>query len=110
MIFRAVAVVDGQEYFRISADSGRVTIDGTSPSVQLTGFDWYLKYVAHADLSWDAGRIDVTNPLPLPPAPILHRANVGHRLFGNDIWTDYTAAHWGWAEWQHEIDLLALHG
>ncbi|HEY3004981.1 MAG TPA: alpha-N-acetylglucosaminidase TIM-barrel domain-containing protein [Kribbellaceae bacterium] len=110
VIFRAVAPTDGQEYFRISADSGRVTVDGTSPSVLLTGFDWYLKYVAHADISWDAGRVDAASPLPLPTAPIVQRANVGHRLFGNDIWTDYTAAHWDWAEWQREIDLLALHG
>ncbi|WP_433326246.1 alpha-N-acetylglucosaminidase TIM-barrel domain-containing protein [Spirillospora sp. CA-294931] len=100
----------GGEVFRISGEPGRITIAGTSPAVILTGFNWYLKYVAHGSIGWDGEQLDLPAVLPAPDRPIERRANVAHRLFGNDIWTDYTGPHWTTREWKRELDLLALHG
>lgn len=106
--FRAVRA--DEEYFRISGERGRPVIEGTSPVVLLTGFNWYLKYVLAADVSWDAAQVDLPNPLPAPRTEIRQRANAGRRLFGNDIWTDYTGPHWTFEDWEREIDILALQG
>ena len=68
LTLRASENVNGEEFFRVSADpQRRLVIEGTSNAVLLTGFNWYLKYVAKSDISWDAGQVSfdkTTMPLP----------------------------------------------
>ncbi|QKW07518.1 alpha-N-acetylglucosaminidase C-terminal domain-containing protein [Streptomyces sp. NA04227] len=100
----------GREHFRIKGCSGGIVIEGTSVAVLLTGFNWYLKYVAHCSIGWDGDQLALPARLPRPRAPLTRSANVANRLFGNDIWTDYTGPHWTWREWERELDVLAAHG
>lgn len=100
----------GKDQFRVSGMTGAIEVAGTTPSAMLAGFNWYLRYVTDSDVGWDSEQLNLPGRLPAPAAPIQKTSSVEHRLFGNDIWTDYTFPYAGWDQWERELDVLALHG
>ncbi|WP_051266974.1 alpha-N-acetylglucosaminidase TIM-barrel domain-containing protein [Nakamurella lactea] len=107
---RAVAKGAGPDHFRVYADQGRLVIEGTSPAVQLTGFGYYLRTVAHADVSINGSQLDLPQQLPLPGSPIEKNSSVDNRFALNDTNEGYAGPYLSWDSWQHRIDVLALHG
>jgi alpha-N-acetylglucosaminidase len=106
-----VAVPRGDhDQFRVSGRTGHITIEGTSPAVLLTGFGWYLKNIAKADISWNGEQLRLPRALPAPPAPVTRSPNVPHRFALNDTNDGYTGPYRSWADWERELDVLALHG
>ncbi|MEX2985759.1 alpha-N-acetylglucosaminidase [Streptomyces sp. C36] len=109
--FRTVPRRGGRDAFRVSGEAGRITVEGTTPAVQLTGFHRYLRQVAHAHFSWSGtqtGRLP--DRLPAVGAPLARTSNAVHRFALNDTNDGYTGPYHGWDYWEREIDVLALHG
>ncbi|MGI5230030.1 alpha-N-acetylglucosaminidase TIM-barrel domain-containing protein [Actinoallomurus sp. CA-142502] len=100
----------GADRFQISAERGHLVVAGTSPAVQLTGFGWYLRKVAHANVAIGGTQLDLPARLPLPSAPIAEDASVANRFALNDTNEGYAGAYLSWQEWQRRIDVLALLG
>jgi Alpha-N-acetylglucosaminidase (NAGLU) tim-barrel domain/Alpha-N-acetylglucosaminidase (NAGLU) C-terminal domain/Alpha-N-acetylglucosaminidase (NAGLU) N-terminal domain len=99
----------GGERFRISGAGNRIAIEGSSPSALLFGVDWYLKYVAHVQISPDGDRVG-SAPFPVPRTVIERETPYAWRLALNENVDGYTTPYWSWARWQREIDVLALSG
>ena len=108
--FEAKSKEAGNDYFEISTRGDRPVIKGTSPSVLLTGFNWYLKYVVGANITWNGVQLDLPNKLPAPAQAIRKEASVTNRFALNDTTEGYTEPYGNWDYWEHQIDLLALHG
>ena len=108
--FEAKSKEAGNDYFEISTRGDRPVIKGTSPSVLLTGFNWYLKYVVGANITWNGVRLELPNKLPAPAQAIRKEASVTNRFALNDTTEGYTEPYGNWDYWEHQIDLLALHG
>ncbi|HTX05637.1 MAG TPA: alpha-N-acetylglucosaminidase [Steroidobacteraceae bacterium] len=106
---RSLASREGRERFRISRAGDRIEVEGSTPSALLFGVNWYLKYVAHVQISTDGDRVG-TAPLPLPRTPIERQTPYAYRLALNENVDGYTAPYWDWTRWQREIDVLALSG
>ncbi|MFJ6573297.1 alpha-N-acetylglucosaminidase [Streptomyces sp. NPDC091292] len=101
----------GADVFQVSGEAGRVTVAGTTPAVQLAGLRWYLKQVAHANITWAGEQLNLPAELPAPPRSTLtRRANVPHRFALNDTSDAYTGPYRDWSYWERELDVLALHG
>ncbi|MGH3645566.1 MAG: alpha-N-acetylglucosaminidase TIM-barrel domain-containing protein [Micromonosporaceae bacterium] len=100
----------GKDRFTVSAEGGRLVIGGTTPAVQLTGFGWYLRHVAHADISVNGSQTNLPERLPLPAESVERDSSVDHRFALNDTNEGYAGAYLSWPEWQRRIDVLALHG
>ena len=107
---RALDRGDGPDRFEVAARGGKLIVSGTSPAVQLTGFGWYLRHVAHADVAITGSQLNLPAVLPLPDQPIRHSSSVDRRFALNDTNQGYGGAYLSWPEWQHRIDVLALHG
>jgi len=106
-----LAPASDAEDFHISGTPGRIFIHATSPSAAMMGVNWYLKYVAGVSISWNGDCLDqLPATLPAPAAPIAQRAVVRHRFALNDTNDGYTGPYWTWEQWEHLIDVLALHG
>ncbi len=97
--------------FRITGTAGDIHVDAATIPTLLYGVNWYLKYVAHVQVS--------TNGLQLGPAHLILPALAGPiekpalykvRYALNENVDGYTAPYWSDARWQHEIDILALSG
>ncbi|MGW1926899.1 alpha-N-acetylglucosaminidase TIM-barrel domain-containing protein, partial [Streptomyces massasporeus] len=99
------------DYFEVSGAAGAIVVRGTSPATLLTGVGWYLERVAGVDLGWpgsSVGRLPGT--LPAVDAPLTRSAAVPHRYALNDTDEGYSGAYRDFASYQHDIDLMALHG
>ena len=108
---RAVDRGSGKDRFAVEARNGRLVVSGTSPAVLLTGFGWYLKYVAHVDVSLEGDSLAaLPDRLPLPATPLAHTSSVTHRFALNDTNEGYAGPYLSWPQWQHRIDVLALRG
>lgn len=101
---------NGNDYFHITGTPGNIQIQGTSPAVLLTGFNWYLKYVAKGNITWNGEQLNLPETLPAPEAEIIQTANVPHRFALNDTDDGYTGAYRNWEDWERTIDVLALQG
>jgi alpha-N-acetylglucosaminidase len=99
----------GREHFRISRASDHIRVEGSTPSALLFGVNWYLKYVAHAQISSDGDRTG-SAAFPLPSSVIEGDTPYEYRYALNENVDGYTAPYWSWARWQREIDVLALSG
>ena len=100
----------GKDRFTVTAEHNRLVVAGTTPAVQLTGFGWYLRHVAHADIAINGSQTNLPRRLPLPAAPIARESSVDNRFALNDTNEGYAGAYLSWHEWQRRIDVLALHG
>lgn len=100
---------NGHERFRISSANSHIKVEGSTPSALLFGVNWYLKYVAHVQISPNGDRVG-TAAFPLPAATIERETPYAYRYALNENVDGYTAPYWDWARWQREIDVLALSG
>ena len=66
----AVQPEGGRERFRISNANGRIKVEGSTPSSLLFGVNWYLKYIAHVEISTNGARLGPLPTWPLPAAAI----------------------------------------
>ncbi|GAA0591603.1 hypothetical protein GCM10009001_04650 [Virgibacillus siamensis] len=113
---KAVDKNNGKDHFIIKKGpnengmKNRVLIKGSSSSALLTGFNWYLKYVAHANISSNGEQLNLPEKLPVPTSAIKKEANVSNRFALNDTDQGYTQPYADWDYWERKIDVLALHG
>jgi alpha-N-acetylglucosaminidase len=100
---------NGHERFRIANADGHIKVEGSTPSALLFGVNWYLKYIAHVQISPNGDRVG-TDAFPLPTATIEKETPYAFRYALNENVDGYTAPYWDGPRWQREIDVLALSG
>ena len=96
------------ERFRILNRQGHPRVEGTSSSALLAGVNWYLKYVAHGQVSTNGSRF--VPGLPLPAQTIERTSAFAWRYALNQNTDGYSSPYWDWPRWEREIDLYALSG
>jgi alpha-N-acetylglucosaminidase len=102
---------DQPDAFHISGTRGHIQVDAATLPTLLYGVNWYLKYVAHLQISTNGLQLgSATLILPAPPEPITKPALYKTRYALNENADGYTAPYWTNDRWQHEIDILALSG
>ena len=102
---------DGADIFRLESEGGHIVISGNNANSMAVGLNRYLKYYCKVDVSWFAwDRIDIPGRLPKVPEKVESEARVEDRFFLNYCTFGYTMPWWGWKEWEHFIDWMALQG
>ncbi len=97
--------------FHITGTPGNIHVDASTLPTLLYGVNWYLKYVAHLQVSTNGLQLGPAHlTLPAPPSPITQPALYKIRYALNENADGYTAPYWSNDRWQHEIDILALSG
>ncbi len=106
-----VARPDGRDSFRISGTAGHIRVEGGTIPTLLYGVNWYLKYVAHLQVSTNGMQLGAAGlRLPAPPQTIEKPALYRWRYALNENVDGYSAPYWGQRRWQREIDILAMSG
>ncbi len=104
-------VRQGVDSFRISGTRGHIQIEGGTLPTLLYGVNWYLKYVAHLQVSTNGMQLGSADTvLPGPEQPIEKVARYKWRYALNENADGYSAPYWDEARWRREIDVLALSG
>jgi alpha-N-acetylglucosaminidase len=97
--------------FRIRGASGDIHVVAATVPTLLFGVNWYLKYVAHLNVSTNGSQLGSPGlRLPGLDAPVNLPAPYPFRYALNENTDGYTTPYWNFARWQHEIDVLALSG
>ena len=102
---------DHKDFFRVTGTAGHILVEGGTLPTLLYGVNWYLKYVAHLQVSTNGvqlGNVGLT--LPAPHEAIEKQALYPWRYALNENVDGYSAPYWDETRWQREIDILALSG
>jgi len=110
-VLETIAAPAGENVFEVESRRGKIVLRGDSPLSQAVAFNWYLKHVAFADVSWYADDA-VTLParLPLPQTKVRETTRLKDRFFLNYCTFGYTMPFWHWRDWERAIDWMALNG
>jgi len=85
-------------------------VEATSNGAALFGVNWYLKYVAHMQISPNGDQIRTEGKLPAPSKKIEKESPYAFRYALNENTDGYSTPYWNWPRWEREIDLLAASG
>ena len=97
--------------FRVTGTEGNIHVQAATVPTLLFGVNWYLKYVAHLNVSTNGSQLGRAGlRLPAVASPIIRPALYPFRYALNENTDGYTTPYWDFARWQHEIDILALSG
>ena len=99
-----------KDFFELESRNGKIVVRGNTYVNIATGINWYLKYYAGINLTWNNMKADL--PDVLPPVKVKERRETDAELRYdfNYCTYSYTMAFWDWERWQTEIDWMALHG
>jgi alpha-N-acetylglucosaminidase len=102
---------DGHDAFRVSGTAGNIHVEAATLPTLLFGVNWYLRYVAHMDVSTNGVQLGrAATVLPAPRQPIVRPALYKWRYALNENTDGYTSPYWDETRWRREIDILALTG
>ena len=98
------------DFFELGQKGDKVVIRGNNYVSIATGVNWYLKYYAGIQLSWNGMTAQLPAVLPAVPQKERHETDLKYRYDFNYCTYSYTMAFWDWDRWEKEIDWMALHG
>lgn len=102
---------DSADVFELESVGRKIVIRGNNANSMAVGLNHYLKYYCKAQYSWfDFDRLDMPSTLPVVPEKVSQQARVAERFFLNYCTYGYTMPWWGWKEWEHFIDWMAMNG
>lgn len=99
-----------EDFFELSAASGKPLIRGNNAVNVAAGLNWYLKYYPHIHLTWGNMTAQLPAELPLPAKTERRTTDLSRRYYLNYCTHSYSMAFWDRDRWQREIDWMALHG
>ena len=98
-------------FFHIESDCGKIKITASDYASMGMGINWYLKYVAGVQPSWNNGlKVKLPEVLPTNNLPIYRTANHSRRYYLNYCTYGYSMPFWDWERWEQELDWMILHG
>ena len=108
--FKIQLVKSDKDFFELDQAGKRVVVRGNTWVNIASGINWYLKYYAGVQLTWNGMKAKLPDPLPAVTKPERHETDLTLRYDFNYCTFSYTMAFWDWERWQQEIDWMALHG
>lgn len=99
-----------KDFFELDQKGNKVVVRGNNYVSIATGINWYLKYYAGINLSWNGMQADLPEVLPPVLKKERHETDLKLRYDFNYCTFSYNMAFWDWKRWEQEIDWMALHG
>ncbi len=99
-----------KDYFELESKSNQIVLRGNNGVSAASAFNYYLKYYAHCDITWNGVNLNLPDPLPLVKEKVRKDSPYKYRYYFNYCTFNYTASWWDWDRWQREIDFMALNG
>lgn len=103
-------VKQDRDFFEITTKGGKPCIKGNTWVNIASGLNWYLKYYAGVQLTWNQMKATLPASLPLPKKTERRETDLKLRYNFNYCTFSYSMPFWDWTRWQTEIDWMALHG
>lgn len=98
------------DFFELDQRGKKVVVRGNNYVNIASGINWYLKYYAGVQLTWNCMSAELPAVLPPVAKKERHETNLSLRYDFNYCTFSYSMAFWDWERWEKEIDWMALHG
>jgi alpha-N-acetylglucosaminidase len=108
--FAKMQPVNKQEAFELRSQNGKLVIAATGSNAAAVGLNWYLKYYCHRSMSHMGDNLSPVFPIPVVKKPVTIPAIAQYRYALNYCTYNYTMSFYTWANWEHELDWMALNG
>lgn len=100
----------GNDSFTLSSINGKISIIGNSPVSVAFGLNWYMKYHCMVSDSWCGKMGAWPKKLPIIKEPLTIKTPLKTGFYLNYCTFSYSMPFWDWADWEREIDRMALNG
>lgn len=119
-----VSASDSGEYFVVhnvttGSAAPRVQLVGTSRIALASAFNYWLKYWAFSQVTWNGDQLHAAATAfnssdaflaTIPTHAIMQKFQVKWRYYFSTTTFGYSAAWWNWTRWERELDWMALNG
>lgn len=110
-VFELAEQQSPEDFFELDSKGSKIVIRGNNYISMAAGLNWYLKYYAGVQITWNNPHPRLSNiKLPKPKTPERHTTDMLVRYYMNYCTFSYSTAFWDWKRWEQEIDWMALHG
>ncbi|KTT69953.1 alpha-N-acetylglucosaminidase [Sphingomonas endophytica] len=106
----AVTLTPAQDArYRVQVARDRVNVTASSPVAAVRGVTQALNRQGRFHAAWEGSRVGALTGLTRQDSGWIV-SPFGYRAYLNTCTYGYTTPYWGWARWEREIDLMAVHG
>ncbi|HET7117466.1 MAG TPA: alpha-N-acetylglucosaminidase [Hanamia sp.] len=100
-----------KDIFELNWKNGKLVVEGNNINSMAVGFNYYLKYYCHTDVTWySADKIELPEKMPRLNGTVRQKSNYTDRFFLNYCTYGYSMPWWRWHDWERFIDWMALNG
>ncbi|WP_121812228.1 alpha-N-acetylglucosaminidase [Mucilaginibacter kameinonensis] len=96
--------------FELQTINNKLVISASGSNAAAVGVNWYLKYYCHRSMSHMGDNLTPVLPLPVVNKKTTIEAAAVYRYALNYCTYNYTMSFYTWADWEREIDWMALNG
>lgn len=108
--FETIPAQDGRDVYEVESVGGKVVLRGDSGVAQASALYRYLTQFCHAQITWNGDNLALPATPPAVPEKIRVVSPVKTRMAYNYCTHGYSMPFDDEADWDREIDWLALHG
>jgi alpha-N-acetylglucosaminidase len=107
--FEKIPSENGLDVYEVIALGGKVQVKGSGTIAMTRGAYEYMKRACNIQYTWSSQQI--TLPKDLPDYTITRTVSpYKYRQYYNAVTSGYSTAFWHFADWEKELDWMALHG
>lgn len=96
--------------FELRTVDGSLVVRASGSNAAAAGLGWYLKYACHRSMSHVGDNLSPVGALPRLADPVRIESWARQRYALNYCTFNYTMSFYSWADWEHELDWMALSG
>jgi alpha-N-acetylglucosaminidase len=98
------------EVVELQTIKNKLVISASGANAAAVGVNWYLKYYCHRSMSHMGDNLSPVSPIPVVSKKATVQAGAKYRYALNYCTYNYTMSFYSWADWERELDWMALNG
>lgn len=110
VVFKAIPGANGKDVFELSTHNNKLKISASNTNAAAHGLGWYLKYYCKRSMSHFGDHLSKPLKLPVLSQNVRIISPYPYRYALNYCTVSYSMSFYRWADWERELDWMALNG
>lgn len=110
LVFSVIPSDNGKDVFELSTSDSKVRIAASNANAAAMGLNWYLKNYCNRSMSHFGDNLSSVSRLPMIKNKIRVVSPYAFRYALNYCTISYSMSFYKWADWERELDWMALNG
>lgn len=110
LVFKIIPSDNNKDVFELSTVNNKVHIAASSANAAATGLNWYLKNYCSRSMSHFGDNLSSVSKLPQIKQKVRIASPYAFRYALNYCTISYSMSFYRWADWERELDWMALNG